>query len=703
VRYGLKAILLGTALLIATGTPAAHAQVEHHTEIVAPPLRQFTVQQPRRVELANGMVVFLMEDRELPLIRGTAMVRGGAREVPEGKTGLTAIYSEVWRTGGTAGRTGDELDDFLEARGARIETSGDSDSTSISFDIMRNDFNTVFPIFVDLLRNPAFREEKLAIARNQQTTLISRRNDDVTGIATREATRLAWGPGSPYARVPEYATIASITRADLVEWHRRFVHPNNIIFGIVGDFDARQMETQIRRAFNDWRRGTAAEVVNPAPAPAPAGVYFVPRDDVTQTVIRMVHPGVRRDDPDYYALEVMNEILSGGFSGRLLNRIRSDRGLAYTVGGRVGTSYDRPGVVQLGLGTKSTTTVEALQALLAEIEEIQQNPVTSQEIELARSSLLNSFVFLFDTRRKTLSRRLELEFYDYPADFFDRYQAGIRQVSVEDVQRVANRHIRRGDLAILVVGKAEDFDQPLDTLGPVRNIDITIPSPDSAAAPIAPGADPAARALAGRVRDFVGGEQRLAAINSTRSVSAVTVTTPQGQMQLEQETTVVFPDRVRRVMTTPMGEIVMVVSPEAAFMQSPMGAQDLPGSQREAILTELRQDLLYILRNIDHADVAFALGGTESINGVEAQLLDLSVWGSRLQWLVDPATGQILRQVSRSGPAEQVVDYAEWREFDGVRLPARYTVSSGGQQAASAELRSFTVNPEVPAAAFRRE
>ena len=193
------------AALLAGGS--ALAQVKDYRDIKTPALRAFNVVQPKRIALPNGMVIFLQEDHELPLIRGTAQIRGGSRDVPAAKAGLVSLYSQAWRTGGTASRTGDQLDELLESRAARLETSGGEDSTSVSLNVLKGDFDTVFPLFVDLLRNPAFRQEKIDLARTQVNTAISRRNDDPGAIVRREATRLGYGPDSPYAIQAEYATV----------------------------------------------------------------------------------------------------------------------------------------------------------------------------------------------------------------------------------------------------------------------------------------------------------------------------------------------------------------------------------------------------------------------------------------------------------------------------------------------------------------
>jgi zinc protease len=348
---------------ISSISPRATAQATTWQQISIPPLPSFKPQQPKRIELSNGMVIFLQEDHELPLIDGTARIRGGSANEPAAKAGLVDIYGEVWRTGGSKTQTGDQLDDFLEVRAAKVETGGGPDSTTISWSCLKSDLDDVFKAFVDVLRNPEFRADKLDIAQKETFDSISRRNDDVGEIAHRETVKLAYGPDNPYARQPEYATAASITRQDLIDWHRKYVHPNNIILGVSGDFDSAAMEARLRAAFDSLPKGPPGPRRNDFKySPAPAAYYLVSKEDVNQSNIHMIGTGTTRDNPDYYAISVFNEAFGGGFSSRLFNDIRTKRGLAYSVGGGVGTNFGHPGILQVAIGTKSQSTVEAIHA-----------------------------------------------------------------------------------------------------------------------------------------------------------------------------------------------------------------------------------------------------------------------------------------------------------------------------------------------------
>ncbi|HEX4605795.1 MAG TPA: pitrilysin family protein [Candidatus Angelobacter sp.] len=448
-------------------------------KVPIPALHQFKPQEPRRVELPNGMVVFLQENHELPLIEGTIRIRGGSREEPAEKAGLVAVYADVWRTGGTRNKTGDELDDFLEAHAARVESSSTADSTLLSWSSLKESFDQVFPVVLDLLENPEFRQNKLDLTRQQFASFISRRNDDLEEIAQRESAKLAYGADSPYARSVEYSTLDAITREDLLQWHKRTVTPANMILGMAGDFDPAAMEQRLRQAFGGMPRGekfTPLQTTFSAPKP---GIYFVEKTDVNQSSIQMVDLGIDRHNPDFYALEVMNELFGGGFSSRLFINIRTKQGLAYSVGGGVGTGFDHVGITHFAMGTKSGTTAAGIDALRKEMDKLTKGSVQADELKRAKDAILNSFIFEFDSKEKVLAERMRYEFYGYPADFLERYRAGIEKVTPADVDRVARKYIHPEKMAVLVVGNAKDFDHDLASFGKVTSIDISIPQKKS--------------------------------------------------------------------------------------------------------------------------------------------------------------------------------------------------------------------------------
>ncbi len=491
-------VFLGLLLLCAMTAEGSHAlaappvQTDWH-KIKAPPLHAFKPQKPTRIQLDNGLILFLQPDTELPLIDVGVTLRGGSRDEPADKVGLVSLYSQVLRTGGTKARTGDQIDDFLAARGAEIELSGDHDSVDLHANFLKTDFDDMFKLVLEMLREPEFRDDKLDLAKRQIYTSIKRRNDNPMGIAMRESAKLAFGSNHPYARHPEYATVAAVTRDDLKRWHQQHAIPNSIILAIAGDFDSAAMEARLRSLLGGWPRGTAVPSAKIDFTPSRPGVFFVAKDDVNQSNIQLVQLGTTRKNPDQYAIRVMNEILGGGFSARLFSNVRSKKGLAYSVRGAVGMGWEYPDVYRLFMGTASKNTVKAVQALKEEVDGMLKNPPTATELERAKAAILNSFVFMFDSKQKILAEQTRLEFYGYPADYWEKFPTEIAKVTLDDVKRVSQKYLNPGGFAMLIVGKAADFDSPLSTLGTVENLDITIPPPPPGALPTAPGPSPARR------------------------------------------------------------------------------------------------------------------------------------------------------------------------------------------------------------------
>ena len=205
------------------------------------------------------------------------------------------------------------------------------------------------------------------------------------------------------------------------------------------------------------------------------GFYYVQKEDMTQSNVIMGHLGIRRDNPDYFAVELLNEAFGGSFAARLLNNVRSKKGLAYTVSGRIGSSFDYPGTFNVSMTTKTLTTAAGIDALMTEVHDIVDNPPSEQELGLARDSILNSFVFNFDSPAKILRQQIAYEFFGYPPDFLARYRTNIEKVTPADVARVAKKYIHRDQMAILVVGPSKGTDRPLESFGSVAKLDITIP------------------------------------------------------------------------------------------------------------------------------------------------------------------------------------------------------------------------------------
>ena len=473
--WGIAIITL--ALLFPLAAAPGFAQQNRLWEkIPVPPLHAFKPQQPKRIELKNGIVLFLQEDHELPFVSGSVLIPGGSRDEDPATCGLISLYGQTWRTSGTAKMSGDAMDDLLESKAAHIETGGDDDSTAISWDSLKADTNQVYDLAMDLLFHPKFDEQKLELAKQQEATGIVRRNDDEGQVAGREAAKLVYGADSPYARQPELSTIGKVAVSDLQAWHDHSIG-GKLIISVSGDFDSAAIEAKLRATFE----GLPQTRPNPARReafhdPTP-GVYFINKEDVNQSNVQIVGLGIDRRDPNVPSVAMMNDVFAGGFASRLFQKVRTELGLAYAVGGGLGFGWDHPATFQTTVLTQSTSTVDAIQQTYKVLDSLTTQPFTEEELKRAKDNILNSFLFRYDTKDKVLAERVRLEFYGYPPDYLETYRAALEKVTVADLNAAAKKYIHPDKYAVLVVGHGSEIKPGLDELkmGSVKKIDITIP------------------------------------------------------------------------------------------------------------------------------------------------------------------------------------------------------------------------------------
>jgi zinc protease len=692
-------------------SPAA-AQVARPDELRFPPLPDFNVPKPARFVLPNGMVVMVMEDHELPLVNVVARIRTAALLEPADKTGLASITGQLLRTGGTSRTKPDALDEFLESKAASIETSIGADSGSASMSALKADVSEVLAHFADVLRRPAFDPARLAVAITGANASIARQNDTPSSILSREFTKVIYGQDAPYARTPTYASIAAITRDDLVAWHARDFHPDRIILGVVGDISVNEARQLVTRAFGDWPAGSQRADPLPQPRAEPSpGVFEAVKADSTQTFVSVGHQGsLLRTHPDFFAAELFNEVLSGNFTSRLFSAIRTEKGLAYSVSGGIGAGWIRVNPFTMSMSTKVETTAAAIDALIAEARAlITTRPPTDEEVELARSSILNSFVFNSDSPAEVLGQQMTFEYYGQPLDWLDRYRSAIEKVTTSEVAAAGRKYVDPDKLSIVVVGPEEGRDKPLSTLGPVTRLDISIPEPpDTSPKPsVTPQSTEKGRALIEKAVEGFGGAATLDGLKSYREQGLMVVKAPQGEIEVQSTVTIVLPDRVRQEMVTPVGTMTFVITPADAFMQTPQGVQPVPAPLREQGERSLRVSPLVLLRQRAASGFSAAALGGASIDDTAVERVRVEIGNDVVTLAIDPGTGRILSSSYRGAgpggaPGEIVERYADFRTVNGLSLPFKTTRTFNGEPAGGSTLSVVQLNPDVDPAAFAR-
>ncbi|MBS0169709.1 MAG: insulinase family protein [Nitrospira sp.] len=439
------------------------------------PTVEFNPPDAERVVLDNGMVVYLLEDHELPLITINATLKTGSWLDPADKVGLAGMTGAVMRTGGSAGMSPDEVDEALEQLAATISIGFGKESGSASLDVLKKDLKRGLYIFADLLRRPAFEQGRVELAKLQALEGIRRRQDSPGSIVGREFAKLLYGATHPSARETSVRSVESITREDLVAFHRQTVHPNGIIVGVTGDFEKGEMLALLREAFGDWAKGTVPDVKIPSVAESErktGAVRFISKD-TSQTHLRVGHLTVKETDPDYVAVAIANDILGGSsFRSRLFNDVRTKRGLAYSVGSGLRASVYDEGVWLMRAETKLASTQEVVNRFVANMERMRNEPVTDNELEEAKEAYVNSFVFSFTSASSIVARLMDLEYDGLPKDWLQQIRDKVVKLTKDDIQRAAKVHFNPERLRILAVGSGEALSKVLASFGEVQEITL---------------------------------------------------------------------------------------------------------------------------------------------------------------------------------------------------------------------------------------
>jgi zinc protease len=423
--------------------------------VYAPP-----VAKDYRVVLKNGMVVYIAEDTTLPLVNIDLTIRTGSYLEPGGKEGLAAFTGSQIRRGGTKSLTAEQLDEKLDFLAANVSTSIGDTAGHASLNCLRDNLDDSLKVFVEMLREPRFQEDRLALAKEQSLQEMKKRNDESEDIEAREWNVLLYGEKHFTNHFTTASSVQSLTRQDLVDFHKKYFHPANMVAAVSGSFSRPVMIQKLEAAFANWP--TVRPTVPPVPSDIQTvqpGIYRLQKD-VNQGRVSIGLPSVRRNDPDVYALEVMNEILGGsGFTSRIMKTVRSDEGLAYSAGSGLRFGIYYPGVFRAEFQSKSRTVAYAAQLVMQEIKKIREAPVTDEEMDTIKRSLIETFPSAFASKAQTVAIFAADEYTQRDPAYWQTYRDRIKAVTAADVQRVAQKYLTPDKMVMLVVGDQKEIDQ----------------------------------------------------------------------------------------------------------------------------------------------------------------------------------------------------------------------------------------------------
>jgi zinc protease len=453
-----------------------------------------------RTTLSNGLVVYIAEDHEIPWfqaalltpVAGGGMAGGRGRGMgddtevfypqrpggggggtrsflePKDKLGIQNLTGTLMRSGGTTSMTADQINERMEFLAGSV--------TPTSLSIHTRHVDEGLKIWLDILTNPAFPEDRIRREKQAMIMPLRNRNRNISTVASRTFQQLVYGQDSPIVWEPSEATINSITRDDVVAWHKKYWGANNAILVVAGDFNRAEMLQKLDATFGKWRAADTRAVPNYPKVTgtvSKGGVYMVQPEGITpnQGIIQIGAVGLTIDDPDYPAVDLMNYTLGGGsFSSRITQVVRTDNGLAYTANSSVPSPPRYPGTFQAFCQTKNPTVVFAAQLMMNEIERMHAGEVTEKDLNFAKTARINAFPSMFSTVFGNIRNFAELELDGRPATYYDTYLDRYKKVTIADVKRVAQKYLKPDAMVIMVAGNIDECKAGADSTLPNQSI-----------------------------------------------------------------------------------------------------------------------------------------------------------------------------------------------------------------------------------------
>ncbi len=710
-KWTFTGLLITTLIagLIVWATPSTFAKP--HEELTYEPI-EFKPPVPEKRMLSNGVKLYLIEDHELPLFNIRGLIKTGDIYDPADKVGLSSIFSSVMRTGGTVSREPDALNEELESMAASVEVGMSREYGTVRLSTLAEDIEKGLEIFADVLRNPAFREDKLELRKQQSIERIRRRNDNPIQLAWRNFSELLYGKDHPFGWYTEMEGIESITVDDLKAFHAKYYHPNNLMLAITGDFDTETLIAQLEKVFEGWESAEIAfpEVPTVDAMPKQSVNYIF--KELPQTTMLIGHFGIKRtpDFPDFFALRVMNDILGeSGFTSRLMTEVREKAGLAYMVGSIMQTTYyTNPGEWFAYSQTRTEKTAEAIALIIDVVKGLRDVPVPADELQRTKDSLVNSFVFGFESSSQIAFQQMMLDYRGYAPDFLETYTENIAKVTAEDVQAVAQKYLHPDALTIVTVGNKENFDRPLDEFGEVNEIEIERPEPPPAEPmPEASETDMAkAKEVLAATVEAHGGIEKLQAVKNVVLEGRATANSPMGPMQMEGKSYYVYPDKFRQDVKLPQGEMGYVFDGTSGFALTPMGVQPLPPDMLNAFKDGVFRETIWLLTNLSQNDISVQYAGTEEVQSKSAHVLLVpQPSGEVLKLFVSEETHLIVkfafRETAQGVTANRETFVDDYRDVDGIKVAHHIVQNVDGELFTENWISGVTLNAEIDESLFQ--
>jgi zinc protease len=677
------------------GSAAIAAAGANPRELRYAALRPIQMPKVANATLANGIKVWLLEDHELAVIDGLALVRTGKLlDAPE-KIGLAAMTGELLRAGGTASKSPEQLDTLLDGMAGTIESAMDESYARVSFNGLSENTDALLDLFKEVVTQPGFAQDRLETARARMRNAIAKRNDDPAAIARRELAGVIYGRDSAFGWIEQYNTVDRITRADVRAFYQRYFLPANITIGVWGDFETEEVKATLERLFGGWNAKGQAAPEFPRVKDSPAGgMYLAEKADANDAYFAIGHLGGRASDKDTAALQMMSAILGNGPRGRLSAMARAKTGAPHDIRAAWAPAYDHQGLFTITGSTRGISTVDVLRVVKGEIEKMRNGEVSEEELRAAREVLISGLVFAHDTRAKLLGRQMILDYYGYPRDYLAQQEKALEGVTRADVIRVAKQYIVPANLATVVVANPQLLPEPLDRLGAaVDKIDLTIPEPQKEIVPTTDVSLAAGKRLLAQAQAAVGGAEKLAAIKDYTATATFDIdpAVPNlGGTRVIETDRWIAPTHMREESVVATGRIAAYTDGKIGWIAAPNGWGPLVGAQQKQVLSDLFRSWFRLLLS-DRIE-----GRTvNAIDNTSVEITDSTGQEAKVEF--DPDTGlprratyDTAQQMGAPIYTEDVFD--DFREVDGIKMPFKITINRGGRKFAETKVSEYKLN-----------
>lgn len=648
--------------------------------------------------LTNGMKVYFLVDNKLPMVRVEAQAHSGKVTDPIDKVGLASLASTALSTSSKA-YAPDDLKQVLNDNAINIYSNSSSRHSSVSMSYLTEDKELAFNIFADILKNPTFDEQEFETLKTRTISGIYRRNDEASGVAFREFQKIIFGSDYPLTYQEEIYTINSITRDDVQRFYAEYYYPKNMTLTVTGDFDIEEMKQLLEYHFATWYSPLQYKKISipEAKTDSETDVFVVDKPDASQTWVLIGHrSNLLLKDDDYAPMVLLNEILGGGFNSRVYKSVRVDKGLSYSPAGFLSVSYDSPGALYLLAPTATENTLKAAKALVEEIRIITNEKVTKRELEFARDSYFNSYVFKYEKPEYTLYSLKNYDYYGYDRNFSNILKEKIEKVTVDDIYRVAQKYLKPDELIYLFVGNKSEFIDDVSTIGTVENIDISIKETRD-----------------GEILDYAEGKEIFSKflnkvkskkqITSLTSLSTITSATPMGDLAMDKTTYIVFPDQISDSIESPMGKIATIVNKDKGVQSMPGRNMDLPTEHLTAMLDQIHFSYFGWIQDPSKLSIGYLQD--ESIDDKNYQVLKLIYKDSSMKLWIDKESDlpdfSIENMESPQGVMKVKSSFSDYRLNDSVLCPMKVeTTLIDGTHLNTTTYKSIKFNAKIPADKF---